>query len=242
MKASVLIPLLALFSGHAVCEAGVDYYSGSDSTGAGDAVVVDFASSGAQWAPIPSVTAVGVERDNDGGTIRLDGTEASGGSQTPYNVFMSVDGFGQLNGYVGAAPSENGIGVTVSTGSANDYTYAAGSPGSATGGLIAKIYRSTDGVLASYNGSQSNYFAWHANDLSGLFAIGWARYTVQGTTSLTIEEWAYNLASNTSSIVFGETGVSSGGGDNGGGGTVPEPTGLAIFGLASLGFALRRRR
>ena len=238
MKASVLIPLLALFSGHAVCEAGVDYYSGSDTSPAGNAVVVNFASgSTAQWSPVPSVTDVGVERDNNGsGIIRLDGTESTGGSNTPYNVYMSVDGFGDLEGYLGAAPSENGIGVTVSTGTANDYTYAAGSPASATGALTANIYSQSSGLLASYDGFQSNYFAWHANDDNGLFAIGWARYTVQGTTSLTIEEWAYNLASNTSSIVFGETGVSSGDG------TVPEPTGLAIFGLASLSFALRRRR
>ncbi|MGC6551066.1 MAG: PEP-CTERM sorting domain-containing protein [Rubripirellula sp.] len=248
MRASVLMPLLALFSAHAVCQAGVDYYSGSDTSGDGAAVVVSFSSGGASWSPVPSETRVGVKRvtNDSNGTIQLDGQQAVG-SLTPYDVYMSANsstlGFGDLLGYTGAAPSENGIGVTITTASTNNYGYASGTPSSALGNRVVDLYEpSGSGLVANYDGSKSNYFAWHATSASNtLFAIGWARYTVQGTTSLTIEEWAYNLASNTSSIVFGETGVSSGGGDNGGG-TVPEPTGLAIFGLASLGFALRRRR
>ena len=252
MRTSVVMPLIFLFSANTLCNAGVDYYSGSDTTSAGDAVVVSFSSGAAQWSPVPSVTDVGVKRDTNGsGTIQLNGQQGNG-SNTPYDVYMSATssslGFGSLSGYTGAAPSENGIGVTITTASTNNYSYASGTPSSALGNRVVNLYEpSGSGLVASYDGSQSNYFAWHATAASNtLFAIGWARYTVQGTTSLTIEEWAYNLASNTSSIVFGETGVSSGGGDNGGGdnggGTVPEPTGLAIFGLASLGFALRRRR
>lgn len=106
-------------------------------------------------------------------------------------------------------------------------------------------------VPTDINYSDPSYFLWSAELSGALYAIGWAKVTkspasVQGVTgsniTFSIDEWAYNLASSSTSIRVGDT--------NGGTSTinylstgdVPEPAGFAVFAVLCASASFVRKR
>ena len=166
--------------------------------------------------------------------MKIDGSIGSGGSTSPDELLFSVGAFDVLQ--------------TVVKDTSYSYSSSGNDYGSVSANALATVYSS--GSLAyGYSTTSDNYFLWHTTDSGALTALGWARfaYNPQSPTGLptdefTIFEWAYNLAGTAgdASIQVGDT--DDGSSTGGGGGQVPEPTGLAIFAIASLGLAARRRR
>ena len=242
---SLSLPLLLIGSG----QAGVAYYSGFDSSAAGNSVIFDYSTNSNTWSPIDGFTSVGVNGEKSGekqdGTIfELDGTADEGGSATPYNVYLSVGGSTQLQGFAySQAPAETpGLPDIGRSASPEEFTIQ-GDATNTDASTTASVYDllNVQSLVRGYSSSDNNYFAWMALNATTLHAIGWARYEVS-SSNFKIIDWAYTLASPAdSNIAFGETGAdpNSGGNNNG---TVPEPTGLAIFGLVLAGAAVSRRK
>lgn len=225
-------------------EAGVAYYSGFDSTNGG-AVVFDITESTTNplWKPIAGQGSVGLRgADDSSGSFILDGTNDSGtaGSANPFSVYMSTFGTQLLVNSSASGPSETSSLETISI-SLPDFNWDADAESASQTAGIADTSFGTSRNVSGYSTTpgDNNYFSWAAFNGTSLYAIGWARVDAQDAT-FTIIDWAYNLASTTSTIQFGETGADPNSNNNNG--AVPEPTGLAIFGLVLAGAAAARRR
>jgi len=118
-------------------------------------------------------------------------------------------------------------------------------------GASATVARADNSALnldeTGYAGGDS-YFGWALWDTnnSNLYAIGWAKWSLvnppaSNVGAFTISEWGYNLGAS-ATITIGDTSGPHSENPASSSPSVPEPTGLAVFGLLVVGSAVIRRR
>lgn len=214
-------------------EAGVDYYSGT-----GSSVTFTYGSgSTTPWMPIQGSSTNAVSQTGSG-TVSLDGSRAT--NTVALDIYMSSGVFFG-NDWLEGTP--NGSKFTVN--SAGTEYNSVGTGPSYNAKSLVRISDGTDTAIGwSPTTPRFEHFLWHAEDSSSnLVALGWAKFEYDPgspgsnpTDEFTILEWAYNLAGTAgdATIITGDTSINNN--------QVPEPTGLAIFALASLGLASARRR
>ncbi|MGC6441027.1 MAG: hypothetical protein ACON4H_00085 [Rubripirellula sp.] len=234
----------------AICTAsyasgGISYYSNvTNGNNNGSAFSFTFtATPGANstWLPMLSPqTAGGITFTESNSRIELTSNGQPGTYQT---VFSEAVGFTSLG--------------SVTAGSTVTFNDSNGTFGITPSGSTTSSSRDAGGIGSGspigVNAVTDEYFVWAHYD-SSTYAVGWAKYTSPGLPTgsgnnendvFTISEWAYNLTSSYSSIVVGDT--------NGGtsdlnfdpsssSGSVPEPTGMAILGLAATILSCTRKR
>lgn len=205
------------------CQAGVDFYSNST-----NAVTFNFGPSSGQspWVPLTGWQVI--PNQSGSNNVKLDGNEATTSTNIIYMSSSSASSVGRLVGL----PS-GGAGYTYND-STNQWT---NDGGSTTIASYDEPY-----IWDGTNSASNDYFLWAAESASGVAAIGWAKFyyspssvTSNTTQTFVIDSWAgiYN-PSGTDTILIGDTTLNSSG--------VPEPTGVAVFGLLALSGAVVRRR
>lgn len=233
-----IVAIIAI-SAASYASAGISYYSNvTNGNNNGSAFSYTFNAAGATWNPlIGTNSGGGIAFSSPGSRISMTGNGQPGSFETVFSVSSFPDSLTSVS--ASSSVTFNG---------ATSQFSVAGSPveGAATVHAI------------DLSASADSYFVWAHFDTSdnSTYAIGWAKYTSPGRTDagdnnlsgdvFTISEWAYNLTSSYSSIVVGDTngGTSDLNFDpgSGGGGSVPEPTGMAILGLAATVLCCTRKR
>ena len=205
------------------CQAGVDFYSNSS-----NAVTFDFgpASGQSPWVPLAGWRVIPNQTASN--NVKLDGNEAT----TTTNIIYMSNSTAGFGGTLVGLPS-GGAGYTYND-STNQWTNDGGST------TITSYYEPS--IWDGGNSASNDYFLWAAESSSGVAAIGWAKFyyspssvASDPTQTFVIDSWAgINNPSGTDTIVIGDTTLNNTG--------VPEPTGVAVFGLLALSGAVVRRR
>lgn len=217
--------------------AGVDFYSGT-----GSPVSFNFSTDIGPWIPVSTASGAQVVRQEGGAAnVKLDGAEGQG-SEAGFELFMSATSSNSFSAKLSNA--EEGFTYSLSD---KVYQNTSSSADTVLSSSIVSIWDGTEAALG-YSPQADNYFLWHATDNGTPIALGWALYEYDPASpesnsdqQFIIKSWAYNLAvSEGVKITVGDTALNNSGSE--GEGQVPEPTGLAIFAIVSLGLASARRR